>query len=422
MSETTLTKDANTSSAKASENSVYEEGALKITRLTNKEVLFTIIGCVIGSGSLGTAYAARLAGWPIIALWFVVSGFLTTCSMLYVAETTLRTKKFVQLPGLAEKYVGKPGAVIIFLAVLVNALGCLIAYFNGSGAIISQMIGVPRWVSMLIFLIPAAGVSWFGLKATGIGAKVLSFGMIIILTILCIATFFSSKVDFSNVVFVNWKYAIPLFNVAAFSYIGQYLVPDLARGMSHNPRALAPAIVKGMIISGVLLICIPFSVLLVNDPAEVTQVATLSWGEALGLWAFFIGNIYALIAMLTSYWAIKTTIVTNIVDVFKFRSEWDIKTRLSITAVVTAIPLFLAITGLVGFVNAIYAAGTFGGIVMAIIPVMMLRKSRKIGEVEPSWTCSWYSHSFFQGLLIVVYSLAFIYAVLSLFGLLPAGW
>ena len=36
----------------------------------------------------------------------IIAGVFTTVSMLYVAETTLRTKKPMQLPGLAERYVG----------------------------------------------------------------------------------------------------------------------------------------------------------------------------------------------------------------------------------------------------------------------------------------------------------------------------
>ena len=45
---------------------LYEEGALKVKRLTPMEVVFTVVGCGIGSGSLGTAYSARLAGFPVI--------------------------------------------------------------------------------------------------------------------------------------------------------------------------------------------------------------------------------------------------------------------------------------------------------------------------------------------------------------------
>ena len=38
--------------------------------------------------------------------------------MLYVAETALRTNKPLQLPGLAERYVGKLGALLVFISVI----------------------------------------------------------------------------------------------------------------------------------------------------------------------------------------------------------------------------------------------------------------------------------------------------------------
>ena len=47
----------------------------------------------------------------------------------------------------------------------------MIAYFSGSGNILNELLGVPDWVGTLIFLIPAAGVAWFGLKAMGVGNK-----------------------------------------------------------------------------------------------------------------------------------------------------------------------------------------------------------------------------------------------------------
>ena len=84
-------------------------GALVVRELTFWEAALIIVGANIGSGILGLAYASRKAGWPVLFLWLIIAGFLTTVSMLYVAETTLRTKANMQLPGLAQKYVGKIG-------------------------------------------------------------------------------------------------------------------------------------------------------------------------------------------------------------------------------------------------------------------------------------------------------------------------
>ena len=48
------------------ETAKYQEGALKIHRLTPAEVIFSVVGCGIGSGCLRTAYSARLAGLPVL--------------------------------------------------------------------------------------------------------------------------------------------------------------------------------------------------------------------------------------------------------------------------------------------------------------------------------------------------------------------
>ena len=402
--------------------SPYEEGALKVSRLTPMEVIFTIVGCGIGSGCLGTAYSARLAGFPVITFWLIVSGITTLFSMYYVAETALRTRKLVQLPGLAERYVGPIGKILIFLAVTLNSFSCLIAYFDGSADIINSLLGVPGWVGTLMFLIPGMLVVWMGLKAVGMAGKYLSIAMALMLIILCGASLISKDADLSRLFTSNWSYAIPIFNVAAFSYIGQYLVPDLARGLSHDPKKLAPAMLVGQIITAALLILVPLGCFAMSPADEITEVATIAWGQALGSWAMFVANIFALCAMMTSYWAVGGSMLTNIVDMFKFKSENHVPTRLISLACVALPPFILAYSGLVSFVDAIYLAGTFGGVIMSILPALMVNSARKNGDMEPPWKCGWYSARWVQVLIITLFCAAALYAVLDLVGILPSGW
>ena len=174
-----MSENKNTAAAE----SQFEEGSLKVRKLTPLEVTFAVVGCGIGSGCLGTAYSARLAGFPVITFWLIVSGITTLFSMYYVAETALRTRRMMQLPGLAERYVGPIGKILVFLAVTLNAFSCLIAYFNGSGNIINTLLGIPGWVGTLMFLIPGMLVVFFGLKAVGMAGKYLSIAMTIMLIV-----------------------------------------------------------------------------------------------------------------------------------------------------------------------------------------------------------------------------------------------
>lgn len=399
-----------------------EEGALKVTKLTLYEAVAIIVGANVGSGILGLAYSSRLAGWPILVLWLAVAGLFTTFSMLYVAESALRTKKPLQLPGLAEKYVGKVGSVLIFISVCANSIGCMVAYTTGSGNILCTLLGLPNWAGSLLFTVPCVLVVWFGLKAIGLWEKFMSTGMVVLLGIIVIASFLSGKADVSRAVYANWTYAVPLLSSAIFCYIAQYAVPELARGMRHTPKKLPVAIILGMFITGVLLAVVPLAVLSLTGAEEVTQVATLAWGQALGTWALYTANIFALCAMMTSYWAVGGSMLTNIVDMFKLKDEKDTKTRLIAIACTVLPPFILAYAGLVSFVDAIGWAGTFGGVIMSIVPVLMLNNARKKGDIEPEWKCGWYAHPAVQGMIIVIFSLAAIYFICSMIGILPAGW
>ena len=403
-------------------NAVIEEGALKVTKLTMYEAMAIIVGANIGSGILGLAYSTRLAGWPILLLWLIVAGVFTTFSMLYVAESALRTKKPLQLPGLAEKYVGKAGSVLVFISVCANSIGCMIAYTSGSGNILCTLLGLPNWAGSLLFTVPCVLVVWFGLKATGLWEKFMSTGMVALLAVIIIASFLSGKADVSRAMYTNWKYAVPLLSSAIFCYIAQYAVPELARGMRHTPKKLPVAIILGMFITGVLLAVVPLAVLSLTGADKVTQVATLAWGEALGTWALYTANIFALCAMMTSYWAVGGSMLTNIVDMFKLKDEKETKTRLIAIACTVLPPFILAYAGLVSFVDAIGWAGTFGGVIMSIVPVLMVNNARKKGDIEPEWKCGWYAHPAVQGSIIVIFSLAAIYFICSMVGILPAGW
>lgn len=399
-----------------------DEGALKVHNLTFWEAAMIIVGANVGAGILGLPYAAHLAGWPILFLWLLIAGVLVTSSMMCVAETSLRTEENLQLPGLAQKYVGSLGSWLVFFSVVANSTGCMISYMAGSGPIIGSILGVSNQVGSIIFAIPAVIVVWFGLKVTGVAEKVISFGMIFMLGIIIVASFLAPQFDISNAIFTNWKYAVPVFNVALFCYIAQYTVPELARGLRHNPKKLAPAIATGMFITFCLLSLVPLAVIGLTGADNVSEVATIAWGNALGKWAFYAANIFSLLAMMTSYWAVAGSMLTNIVDKFSLKSEWDIKTRLTIICIIAIPPFILAYAEVLSFVDAIYLAGTFGGIIMSIIPVLMIRSAKKNGNREPEWTGGFMTSNIMQMLLIGIFCIAGIYSIASMFGLLPKGW
>ncbi|WP_302574352.1 aromatic amino acid transport family protein [uncultured Acidaminococcus sp.] len=405
------------------ETAEEENGTLEVRRLTFTEAVMLVVGATIGSGVLGLAYASRKAGWPVLITWLLAAGFLSVASMLYVAETALRTRRPLQLSGLAEKYVGKAGSWLIFFSVGATSFCSLIAYITGCGKILSTFLGLPLEEASLLFSIGATAVVWLGLKVTGAAEKFLGLGMILMLVLLVGASFLRARVSLDEILYAHWTWGIPVFNIAVFCYAVQYIVPELARGFRDRPEKLVPAILGGTGISFLILSLVPLAVFLMLPGKEITEVASLSWGRALENPLFYLlVNFFAFCAMLTSFWAIAESFLTNCIERLGFRSERDIRSRALCLAFIVIPPIFLASSGLVGFVSAIFSAGTFGGIIMSVLPVFMLRSARKKGDQEPCWQCGWLAARPIQELVLVVFLASGVYALLSMAGMLPKGW
>jgi amino acid permease len=90
---------------------------------------------------------------------------------------------------------------------------------------------------------------------------------------------------------------------------------------------------------------------------------------------------------------------------------------------VVAIPPFvLAYSGMVSFVNALYFAGVFSGVILSIMPILMLKGARQRGVTDPGWTCPADDPSAYPMLHCVVVSLQRRLRDSVRGGYLPAGW
>ena len=241
--------------------------------------------------------------------------------------------------------------------------------------------------------------------------------------VLVIATLVNENTQFANLLEGDWVYMIPVFNIAVFCFSAQYVVPEMARGFSHAPKRLPLAVITGMLITFILLAMVPMSVIALTGLENQSEVATLAWGQALGQWAFYTANTFALCAMMTSYWGLGGSFLTNIFDKFQsLGSESNPKTRLMVLAIVCVPPFILAYSGMVGFVSALYFAGVFSGVILSIMPILMLRSARKNGDIVPAWQCGWIAHPLIQVTVVVLYLLSMAYAICGALGWLPASW
>lgn len=379
-----------------------------------------IFGTNIGAGILSLPYAGRNGGFLALFIALVIAGTLTTISMLYVAEVALRTKEPLQLSGLAERYLGNWGRWAVFAAIMINGTGALIAYAAGSGNLINNLLGWPPMVGTLVFFAIGSFIMWKGLEATGATETVITAVMATIILILCGWTFIGPGISWENVWVFHPYFIIPIMNLAVFTFMAQYVVPELTRGMEEKYSAqISKSIIAGMVVTGFTLSLVPFAALGLMG-TEVSEVVTLSWGEELGRSAYYMANIFALLAMFTSFMAIGYTTMRNILDIAHWPQHgWQ---RVVAVGITVGIPLVISFLGLGGFVSALSYAGGLAGVIMSIVPVLLLNTARKHGERQPVWTVGWSSHPVMQWLIIIIYGLAGLYSVGSILGLVPAGW
>lgn len=155
---------------------------------------------------------------------------------------------------------------------------------------------------------------------------------------------------------------------------------------------------------------------------NLSQVATITWGTTLGVWPYYTANVFALLAMLTSYWGLSGSLVSNIFDHFMIGRDTIPAKRLFVLTLVCIPPFFMAYSNAANFVDALYFAGTFGGVFIATLPIFMLNRARKANPERLPWQCGWYACRPVQAIILLLFLGSAVYAVAAAAGYIPPAW
>ncbi|MBW6442180.1 amino acid permease [Patescibacteria group bacterium] len=362
-------------------------------------ITFTLTGTIIGAGVLGLPYVFADSGFLVGLAWLIFLGIVMIFVTLCLGEVTLRTATIQQLPGYAEKYLGKFPKKIMVFSMVIGIYAALLAYLIGQGQSLSLLFtgglensfyfGVGFWILITAFLQGSLkrleGVGYFGVS-----------GMILVFFILLLALM--PGFSFSNLTPINPSKIFFPFGVILFSLMGFNAIPILRREVGRNKRyLLKKAIIIGILIS--IIFYLIFSFVFVGVLGrEINEVATLSFKGILGGLLL----IFGMFTMITSYFFLSYALK----DYFLF----DLKKRKPILFYVSLVPLMLYLLvssfNNLGFVGVLGIGGSIAGGITGILILLMTLKSKRKGDMPPEYSMplNWF--------LIVLLGIIFLMGIL----------
>jgi amino acid permease len=308
----------------------------------------------------------------------VVLGLASMTINLMVAEMILRTRFRHQLVGLMKKYLGVTGKHIQAAAMIIGYYGALTAYIIGEGNVLASLFPQVGWsplVWSIVFFAIGTSVLFVGLKLI----EKLEFWLVllIIAIVITISIVSINYISVENYYYVDLSRIFLPYGVILFAFGGTGAIFSMREILRKREEWLRPAIVTGAAIPMVLYSFFALVVLGVTGLAT-TDIATIGLGQAVGPFMTWLGNLFAIVAMATSFF----TIGIALVQMYRYDYRMPAVPSWALTA---SIPLLVFLFVSQDFIGVIGTAGslTFG--MAGIITVLAFWRSKKIGDQEPAF-------------------------------------
>lgn len=369
------------------------------------EAIATLIGTTIGAGVLGIPYVVAQSGLLVGMLHIIIIGAAVIIVNLLLGEIVLRTKGNHQLTGYAAKYLGKTGKRLMTLAMTASIYGALLAYLIGIGDSVSAILPqVAPVLGGILFFAVAASIVYLGLKAVKESELLLATLTVAVITIIIIGAVTSDKFSAANFTGINPRHTFMPYGVVLFAFLGAVAIPEMKEELGLDRRKLK----KAIIIGGLLPIAIYslFAVAVVGISGAATgQIATVDLGARLGSTWGAIANLFAILAMSTSFIALGLAL--------KEMYMYDYKIGKNTAWILTCIvPLIAFLVGIKSFIGVIGFAGAVAGGIEGILLVSMHHKAqKKKPEQRPEYAFS--KNRFLSVTLFIMFLLGIAYAVLA---------
>lgn len=313
----------------------------------------------IGAGVIGIPYAVAQVGMlPGLALMLFI-GLLMMGMNLIVGDISMRSSGNHQLPGFAERYLGAWGKWLMTIIIFLSLFGALLVYIIGEGETLSALFGGEPFRWSVGFFVVATALIAFGIRTIKTLEVFLSLGILAV--VVAIAMRSAPQIDPALWGFHDLsKFLIP-YGVLVFAYHGTSAVPEAWSIMKDREWIFK----KAIIIAGVIVMAVyaVFTLVVVGVTGKATtEIATIGLGQAVGPVVFVLGNLFAAIAMVTTFLMAGVAMRDSL--------AWDFRVpRGAATALVCGLPFLAFLFGIRGFIKTI---DLVGGVFMTVELLLIL--------------------------------------------------
>ncbi|MBT3539203.1 hypothetical protein HOF40_04150 [Candidatus Parcubacteria bacterium] len=382
---------------------VEHKGIFK-RQLSFFQTIALIVSGTVGAGILGIPYAVSKVGVGVGMIYIVCVGSLMIGLNLMVGEIVVRTREKLHLVGLARKYLGWFGEVLMTIFVYLTLLGVLVVFTIGEGEVLAELFGGSNFMWSIVFFVIANFLIIVGFNTVKTVEFFLSLGILVIIIIM--AFYSAPHIDFNNATYHNLAYLFFPYGVILFAYSSSAVVVEAHSVLKDRDLSYKKAIIiAGFIVMAIYAL---FAIVAVGVTGpETTEVATVGLGRVVGKSMLFFGNIFAIIAMGTTFLIMGTALKDSL--------TWDYKLPKYVSlSIVIFVPFIVFLFGVRHFIQAVdIVGGVFMSIAM-LLQVLIYWRAKQLGHLKKSRYKL--HHTFLLiALLMLALSAGAIYSVVKLF-------
>lgn len=365
-----------------------------------------VVSGTIGAGVLSIPYSISKVGLKIGIFYIIVLGLLMMGLNLLLGYVTVKTKKELQIVGLVREYLGKKSEIFMTFIVYLMFFGTLVIYIIGVGNVLAVLFGGNSFFWSILFFGLAGFLVCKGLRSV----KTIEFliSIAILLIILLIAYFSLPHIDLINLSYSSWTNILLPYGVILFSLHGTSTIPEAHALLKNREADFKKVIVYSGFIIMTVYILFTLVVLGVSG-LNTTEIATIGLGNKVGELMYLFGNIFAILAMSSSFIIVGLSLKDSLM--------WDYKIKEYLANLITlAVPLIIFLLGLRQFISAInIVGGVFISLEMFMI-LFIFWKAVHDGKVRNK-KYNLHHTLFLVMALILVLVVGTIYSILSIFNL-----